>query len=70
MGGGAGAAAGAAAAASPGTAAPEAVAESPTRFETDTGDDDSGLLIAGVVLGLAVIVGCGYMLNRQSTREP
>lgn len=70
VGGGAGAAAGAAAAASPGTAAPEAVAGSPTRFETDTGDDDSGLLIAGVVLGLAVIVGCGYMLNRQSTREP
>ncbi len=68
-GGGAGAAAGDAAAATPGTAAPEAVAGEPTRFETDTGDDDSGLLIAGVVLGLAVIAGCGYMLNRQATHE-
>ena len=28
-----------------------------------------GLLVGGIVLGLAVIVACGVMLNRQSARE-
>ena len=67
--GGAGAVAGAAGAASPGEAATEAAAGSPARFETDGDDEDTGLLVGGVVLGLAVIVACGVMLNRQSARE-
>ena len=65
----AGAAAAESAGAPAGTGAPEATAGAASRFETDADDDDSGVLVAGIALCLAVLALGGFLLSRQSPRE-
>jgi periplasmic copper chaperone A len=51
------------------TATVDSAADAPVAADAEGDDSNTGLIIAAIVLGVAVILGAGYLLKRRSSNE-